>query len=150
MQSLRWALLLWSDTIGHNKSQVHQMFEVCWSLPTSSLKNQVRFAVKAIFTQEKNKQTYHLCLNDMFPKTAKNQGQTLLPAPIKYTFWLYNPRFWHIRSRCFASPYGFDCGLRPPLRMTYKHSLARVILSERSESNCEAVRGVTEQDLVRS
>ena len=65
------------------------------------------------------------------------------------TFCFYNPRFWYTRSRCFASPYGFDYGLRPPLRMTYKHSLARVILNERSESNCEAVRGVTEQDLGR-
>ena len=67
----------------------------------------------------------------------------------KYTFWLYTPRFWHTRSRCFASPYGFDYGLRPSLRMTHKHSLARVILSEQSESNCGAVRGVTEQDLGR-
>ena len=32
---------------------------------------------------------------DMFPNTAKNQGQMLLSTPIKYTFWLYNPRFWH-------------------------------------------------------
>ena len=31
----------------------------------------------------------------MFPKITKNQGKMLLPAPIKYTFWLYNPRFWH-------------------------------------------------------
>ena len=42
----------------------------------------------------------------------------------KYTLCRYNPRFWHTRSRCFASPYGFDFGrdslrsLLPPLRMT--------------------------------
>ena len=39
-----------------------------------SLEDQVMFAIKAIFTQEKNKQTYRLCLNDMFPKTAKEWG----------------------------------------------------------------------------
>ena len=39
-----------------------------------SLEDQVMFAIKAIFTQEKNKQTYRLCLNDMFPKTAKKSG----------------------------------------------------------------------------
>ena len=34
-------------------------------------------------------------MNGMFPKTAKNQEYVLLSNPIKYTFWLYNPRFWH-------------------------------------------------------
>ena len=39
------------------------------------------------------------------------------------------PIFSYNGSRCFASPYGFDCGLRPPLRMTHRHRIARVILS---------------------
>ena len=34
------------------------------------------------------------------------------------TFCTFKPRFGHSRSRCFASPFGFDYGLRPPLRMT--------------------------------
>ena len=71
------------------------------------------------------------------------------------------------RSRCFASPYGFDFGQTPSAQDDKKQKLAalnkaseasnlsakafqvnervnfsaRVILSERSESNCEAVRG---------
>ena len=63
------------------------------------------------------------------------------------TFCFHNHVFGYKRSRCFASPCGFDYGLRPSLRMTHKHCLARVILSERSESNCEAVGGEAEQDL---
>ena len=31
-------------------------------------------------------------MNDMFPKTAKNQGKMLLPTPIKYTFCTLDPR----------------------------------------------------------
>ena len=56
-----------------------------------SLECQIRLAVKAIFTQEKNTRSNHLYLNGMFPKTAKNQEHVLLSHPIKYIFWSYDP-----------------------------------------------------------
>ena len=82
-----------------------------------SLKNQVRFAVKDIFTQEKNTRSNHLYLNGMFLKIAKNQEHVLLSHPIKYTFWSYDPcRECRLSDeKITAKPVGANC-VRPKKR----------------------------------